>query len=89
MKLNHKQSSCGSFAIRFFACLILALMVYSPAMAQTEKPAPPLVEKLYNGKWPSEEEGQKLRAELYFQRAIYWSCAVPQNWIHLGCSAGR
>ena len=33
--------------------------------------APPLVEKLYDGNWPSEEEAQVLLDELYYQRAIH------------------
>ena len=33
--------------------------------------APPLVEKLYGGNWPSEEEAQVLLDELYYQRAIH------------------
>ena len=38
---------------------------------QLRRTAPPLVRQLYNGNWPSQEEGQKLRNELFYQRAIH------------------
>jgi hypothetical protein len=49
-------------------------LLFSFAMTsqlQAIETAPPLVEKLYNGNWPSEEEGRELRDELYYQRAIH------------------
>ena len=49
---------------------LLFVLAMTSAVQATEI-APPLVEKLYNGNWPSEEEGQKLRDELYYQRAIH------------------
>jgi len=41
-----------------------------PASAQ-ETPVPPLVEKLYDGNWPSTEEAQELVDALYYQHAIH------------------
>ena len=32
---------------------------------------PPLIEKLYNGNWPSDEEAQELLDQLYYQRAVH------------------
>ena len=47
------------------ACLALG------AICVQAQQSPPLVEKLYNGNWPSEEEAQDLLDELYYQRAIH------------------
>jgi hypothetical protein len=47
------------------------LFASSVTTANTLEDAPPLVKKLYNGNWPSKEEGQKLREELFYQRAIF------------------
>ena len=57
---------------RVFPALAAILFVIhvSPALAQNETP-PPLVRQLYDGNWPSEEEAQELRDELYYQRAIH------------------
>jgi len=71
MKLNNKQLSMGASIMKFFTSFFLSLVILSASMAQAKETAPPLVEKLYNGNWPSQEEGQKLRDELYYQRAIY------------------
>jgi hypothetical protein len=47
-----------------------AFAVFSQAYAQ-ESPAPPLVKQLNNGNWLPKDEAEKLRDELYYQRAIY------------------
>ncbi len=70
-KLKKDQLSLGTSVTKIFTGLSLSLMLLSPIMAQAKETAPPLVEKLYNGNWPSQEEGQKLRDELYYQRAIH------------------
>ena len=49
--------------------LLVALATISAL--QAKESAPSLVEKLYDGNWPSQEEGQKLRDELFYQRAIH------------------
>jgi len=55
-------------------CLTLLISTFglmvSSAVQAGEK-APPLVRALYDGNWPSEEEGQQLRDELFYQRAIH------------------
>lgn len=53
---------------------VLATVVLSPVIpeyAWSTESAPPLVKKLYNGNWPSQDEAQKLLDELYYQRAIH------------------
>ena len=50
------------------SALILGLT--APILAQ-DKTAPPLVRQLYDGNWPSAEEAQQLRDELFYQRAIH------------------
>ncbi|HDY81909.1 MAG TPA: DUF1254 domain-containing protein [Halieaceae bacterium] len=46
-------------------------MIAGPVMAKGRPDAPPLVRQLYDGNWPSAEEGQKLRDDLFYQRAIF------------------
>jgi hypothetical protein len=70
-KSNNGQRSLGAYAMKLLTGLFLSLVVLSASMARAEDAAPPLVEKLYNGNWPSQEEGQNLRDELYYQRAIH------------------
>lgn len=53
----------------FATCFVMLTLFVSTSWAQDK--APPLVEQLYDGNWPSAEEGQKLRDELYYQRAIH------------------
>ena len=48
--------------------LILSVLVASTGFAQENDS--PMVKHLYNGNWPSEEEGQQLRDELYYNQAI-------------------
>ena len=50
--------------------LFVASAVFGSAQAQEEK-ASPLVRQLWNGNWPSADEAQQLRDELYYQRAIH------------------
>lgn len=50
--------------------LVLACTFIGATQAQAQK-APPLVEKLYNGNWPSDKEAQSLLDELYYQRAVH------------------
>jgi hypothetical protein len=54
---------------------VTAAVVFSVALGvtrvQAQETAPPLVRQLYDGNWPSAEEGQKLRDELFYQRAIH------------------
>ncbi|MEN8809345.1 MAG: DUF1254 domain-containing protein [Desulfobacterales bacterium] len=57
--------------LRVLVALICALVMLAGARAQAQETAPPLVRQLYNGNWPSQEEGQKLRDELFYQRAIH------------------
>jgi hypothetical protein len=58
--------------LRVVVALICALVMLAGVQAQAAKEkAPPLVRQLYNGNWPSQEEGQKLRDELFYQRAIH------------------
>ena len=56
--------------VSVFLVSALLLGLATPTLAQDET-APPLVRQLYNGNWPSEEEAQDLRDELYYQRAIH------------------
>jgi len=51
--------------------LFLAVALTLGACSAMAKGAPPLVEHLYKGNWPSEEEARELREELYYQRAIH------------------
>ena len=50
--------------------LFCALAILAGAEAQAQETAPPLVKQINNGNWLSEEEAQKLRDELFYQRAI-------------------
>ena len=44
-------------------------MFFTPVHAQ--ETASPLVRQMYDGNWPSAEEAQTLRDELYYQRAVH------------------
>jgi hypothetical protein len=48
-----------------------AILTGMQARAQAQEAAPPLVRKLYNGNWPSEDKAQQLLDELFYQRAIH------------------
>ena len=52
------------------AFLMLFATLFTSGAWALEK-VPPLVNQLYDGNWPSAEEGQKLRDELFYQRAIH------------------
>ena len=49
-------------------CTAFVLMGMS---VQAQETTSPLVRQMYNGNWPSTEEAQELRDELYYQRAIH------------------
>jgi hypothetical protein len=70
---QYRTSPLPHFLKRGFIGISLAatLVLTTQAVAKTDADAPPLVKKLYNGNWPSAEEGQKLRDELFYQRAIH------------------
>ena len=70
MKPNNKLQLRIS-TMKLLAGFTLSFMIMSTSATQAIETAPPLVEKLYNGNWPTQEEGQKLRDELYYQRAIH------------------
>jgi hypothetical protein len=53
-----------------FAFLASALCHLSPAMAQQQPPAPPLVEQINKGNWLAQNEAEALRDELYYQQAV-------------------
>ena len=50
--------------------VVMCFLLTAVSSAQAQN-APPLVEALYNGNWPSEAEAQDLLDELYYQRAIH------------------
>ena len=53
--------------LRAVVILICALVMLTGIQAQAaNERAPPLVRQLYKGNWPSQEEGQKLRHELFY-----------------------
>jgi len=54
----------------FFICAVV-IMAGAQVQAQAQETAPPLVRQMYNGNWPSVEEAQQLRDELFYQRAIH------------------
>ena len=51
--------------------LVCALVMSAGVQAQAQETAPPLVRQIYDGNWPSAEEAQQLRDELFYQRAIH------------------
>jgi len=51
-----------------FLCMFVML---TGVQVQAQETAPPLVRQINNGNWPSAEEGQQLRDELFYQRAIH------------------
>lgn len=71
--MNAGSENTGqAFAMRYLKGLsLILLLAIAPSMIQAQGAAPPLIEKLYDGNWPSKEEGQKLRDELFYQRAIH------------------
>ncbi len=54
--------------VAIFVCAVLFLGIAPPTMAQETRS--PLVRQMYDGNWPSEEEGQELRDEFYYNMAI-------------------
>lgn len=71
VKRNKRISDSFNVISTAFFVLIIFLSFGIINAQDINESAPPLVEKLYNGNWPSEEEGQILRDELYYQRAIH------------------
>ena len=55
------------------ATISLAALLGTASLApiSAQETSSPLVRQLYNGNWPSAEEAQELRNELYYQRAIH------------------
>jgi len=53
------------------ALFVIATVIFLVAPTFAQEKASPLVQQLYNGNWPSAEEAQQLRDELYYQRAIH------------------
>ncbi|MGQ7246311.1 DUF1254 domain-containing protein [Halomonas sp. V046] len=54
------------------SCAMLALTLGLPASAEEESaPTSPLVEKINNGNWLSQEEAESLQQEMFYQRAVY------------------
>lgn len=51
--------------------LLASTAIVAPAVAQEEPALSPLGEQINNGNWLPQEEAEALRAELYYQRAIY------------------
>jgi hypothetical protein len=51
--------------------LIVVAYAAMQSFALAQNSAPPLVSQINNGNWPSAEEAQQLRDELYYQRAIH------------------
>ena len=51
--------------------IVCAVAMLTGVQAQAEETAPPLVKQINNGNWPSAEEAQQLRDELFYQRAIH------------------
>jgi len=58
-------------ALTTMIAIISFVVVLTGMQALAKETAPPLVEQLYNGNWPSEDEGRELLDELYYQRAIH------------------
>ena len=52
-----------------FVCVFATLAGVEAYATQQEMP-PPLIRQLFDNNWPSEEETQQLRNELFYQRAI-------------------
>ncbi|MBW1944566.1 MAG: DUF1254 domain-containing protein, partial [Deltaproteobacteria bacterium] len=50
--------------------LVFMLSVFVAATGFAQEKNSPMLRHLYNGNWPSEEEGQQLRDELYYNQAI-------------------
>jgi len=57
--------------LRVVFALVCALAMSVGVQAQVQETTPPLVRKIYDGNWPSVEEAQRLRDELFYQRAIH------------------
>jgi hypothetical protein len=51
--------------------IVCAAVMLTGVQALAQETTPPLVKQIKNGNWPSAEEGQQLRDELYYQRAIH------------------
>ena len=51
--------------------VVCGVVILVGAQAHAQQTTSPLVKQLYDGNWPSEEEAQKLRDELFYQRAIH------------------
>jgi len=50
--------------------ILIMLSVLFATSGFAQEISSPMVKHLYNGNWPSEEEGQELRDELYYNQAI-------------------
>jgi hypothetical protein len=57
--------------LRFGFAFVCALVMMAGVQAQAQGTAPPLVRQINNGNWLDEQEAQKLRDELFYQRAIH------------------
>lgn len=54
-----------------FVAIILASALASTTVSFAQETTPPLIRQINDGNWPSAEEAQELRDELYYQRAIH------------------
>ena len=54
----------------FAALAVVTISSVLPAAAMAQETASPAVRLHYNGNWPSQEEGQQLRDELFYNQAI-------------------
>jgi len=61
--------------VAIFVCVALFLGLAPPTMAK-DKYASPMVNLHYNGNWPSDQEAQQLRDDLYYNMAI-------QSYLHM------
>ncbi len=58
-------------ALNTALAIVCTVATLAGVQAQAQETASPLVRQIYDGNWPSAEEAQQLRDELYYQRAIH------------------
>jgi len=56
--------------MKVLIAIVCVAFVFGGNQAYAQETESPAVRLHYNGNWPSEEEGQQLRDELYYNQAI-------------------
>jgi hypothetical protein len=67
---NHERSNTMKRLLNAMLAIVCIAAVLGGMQAQAQETRSPAVRLHYDGNWPSEEEGQQLRDELFYNQAV-------------------